>query len=329
MSEFGESFPFVTVAVCTLGKAKTLEDTIKSLLNQSYPSDKYEIIVVVDESTKAYNRLKKYPIRLLFREKIGGLSSARNLCVKHANGEIIAFTDDDCIADRLWLEELVKVFVSDDKTKAVGGIVRSLHSDAISKAITLLELVGVAWLHKEEVSDMGRKRIAGINSAFQKFTVESIGGWDENIAYGADDVDISHRLFKKGHKLKLTPKAVIYHNHRSSLRDVFWWSHNLGMGYSHYLKKHRNYLRGFLILMPLLAILSIPAAMIITLVFFGMSTSIIVLVLSVLGYLGWIYYKSRLVKIDLDLKLVALTPIVALCFSIGGIIGRLKGFVKK
>ncbi|MFX0096383.1 MAG: glycosyltransferase [Candidatus Hodarchaeota archaeon] len=329
MSELGNSFPFVTVAVCTLGKAKTLEDTIKSLLSQSYPSDKYEIIVVVDESTRAYNRLKKYPIRLLFRKKIGGLSSARNLCVKHANGEIIAFTDDDCIADRFWLEELVKVFVSDDKTKGVGGIVRSLHSDAISKGITLLELVGVAWLHKEEISDMRRKRIAGINSAFQKSTVESIGGWDEKIAYGADDVDISHRLIKEGHKLKLTPKAVVYHNHRSSLREVFWWSHNLGMGYSYYIKKHKNYLRGFLILMPLLAILSIPAAMMITLIFFGIFTPIIVLGLSVLGYLGWIYYKSRIANIDLDLKSVVLIPIIALCFSIGGIIGRLKGFIKK
>jgi len=329
MSELGNSLPFVTVAVCTLGQAETLENTIESLLNQSYPIDKYETIVVVDENIKAYNKLKKYPIRLLFREKRGGLSSARNLCVKHANGEIIAFTDDDCIADRSWLEELVKVFLSDDKVKGVGGIVRSLHSDTISKTLTLLELVGVSWLYKEEIAGMGRKRIAGINSAFRKSAIKSIGGWDERITYGADDVDINHRLLKEGHRLKLSPKAVIYHEHRSSLKDIFWWSHNLGIGYSHYLKKHGNYFRGFLILMPLLMILAIPAALIATLVISGAFASMMILVLCLLGYFGWVYNKSKESNIKLDLRLVTLVPIVTLSFTMGGILGRLRGFMKK
>lgn len=323
-----DSLPFVSVAVCTLGRSTTLKNTVESILDQSYPKNKYEVIMVVDENTRMANKLKKYPIKVLFRKKRSGLSSARNLCVKHSKGEIIAFTDDDCVADKRWLEELVNVFLSDKEVTGVGGIVRPLNPDGVSKAVTLLELVGVAWLDKEEEAGTRRKRIAGINSAYKKAILESIGGWDERIIYGADDVDINHRLLNEKYRLKLTPKAIIYHDHRSSLGEIFRWSQNLGVGYSYYLKKHKNYFRGLLIIMPLLVLLAVPAMLIVALVNFGVLASIILLVLSILGYLGWIYHKSRLTNINLNIRLAILTLIVTLSFSIGGTIGRLKGLAK-
>jgi len=327
MVEVEKNLPFVTVMVCTIGKSPILEETIKSLLKQNYPADRYEILVVIDEDVNTFKKIKKYPVRVVFREKRAGLASARNLCLKCAKGEIIAFTDDDCIVDENWLRELVRVF-NDEEIKGVGGIVRPLNFDPISKAITLLELVGIAALNKEEDAGIFHRRIAGINSAYRKTVIKEVGGWDENIFYGGDDVDFNYMLLKKNYKLRVTPNAVVYHNHRQTLRELFWWSYKLAIGYTYVIKKHRIYVRSLLISLPIILLLSFLTLEVLMFIRYGIFASISLLFLFILIYFGWLLRKSKIIRINLDIKTIFYTPLVVLVFSIGGIIGRLRGFLK-
>ena len=62
---------------------------------------------------------KKYGCKVIFEDK-GTISYARDIGVKHAKGEFIAFTDADCVVDRNWIKELIKHF-DDEKIAAVGG----------------------------------------------------------------------------------------------------------------------------------------------------------------------------------------------------------------
>ena len=104
--------PFISVVVPVLNGQATIKDCVKSLLSQSYPSARYEIIIVDNGSTDRTIRILnscQNSLRLL-RETKKGSYAARNTGISCAAGSIIAFTDSDCIADKDWLIHISKPF---------------------------------------------------------------------------------------------------------------------------------------------------------------------------------------------------------------------------
>ena len=100
----GDLAPFVSIIIPTYNRAKTLEKTIESLLLQTYPSQRYEI-VVVDNNSKDSTRkvVEKFMDNTLVEvsyilERRQGVHYARNVALKRARGEILYYTDDDMIA---------------------------------------------------------------------------------------------------------------------------------------------------------------------------------------------------------------------------------------
>lgn len=101
----------VTVVIPTYNAERTLGKTIEACLNQDYPKEKLEVIVVDDGSTDNTAQIvKRYPVRYIFQEK-GGPAKARNTGWKNAKGEIICFTDADCIPPKDWVEKFYNDFV--------------------------------------------------------------------------------------------------------------------------------------------------------------------------------------------------------------------------
>ena len=85
-----------------------IAQTIESLLAQTYPQKKYEIIIVDNDSNDgSFEIASQYPVRLLTEKKIGAYA-ARNTGIAAANGRIIAFTDSDCIPRPDWIESIEK-----------------------------------------------------------------------------------------------------------------------------------------------------------------------------------------------------------------------------
>ena len=113
--------PFVTIIVCTYNGEKYIKDCLDALIEQDYPKDKYEIIVVDDGSIDKTNEIaSKYSVKVIKHEKNLGICSARNTGLRNANGTIVAYTDDDCIVKKGWLKNLVKFY--GDNVIAVGGL---------------------------------------------------------------------------------------------------------------------------------------------------------------------------------------------------------------
>ena len=109
----------VSVVVCAYNAERTMEDCLTSLEKLNY-SD-YEVIVVNDGSTDRTREIaERFPYARLINQENKGLSAARNVGVAAATGEIVAFTDSDCVADPDWLFYLVAKFLSSDLS-AVGG----------------------------------------------------------------------------------------------------------------------------------------------------------------------------------------------------------------
>ena len=97
--------PQVSVVLATYNRKELLKECLESLFNQTYPKDRYEIIVVNDGSTDGTEEVlkeyaKKAPcIFKCFSQENKGVAAAMNLGIKNAEGDIVCFTADDCIAD--------------------------------------------------------------------------------------------------------------------------------------------------------------------------------------------------------------------------------------
>ena len=106
------------LVIPALNEEETIGDCLVSLRRMDYPPERREILVVDNGSTdRTAEIIKSFPVRYLWEER-RGFSAARNKGVKASKGEILAFTDADCIVSRGWLRELAQAF----EEESVGGV---------------------------------------------------------------------------------------------------------------------------------------------------------------------------------------------------------------
>ncbi len=209
-------YPKVSVVVCSYNGARTLQACLTSLLQMNYPD--YEVILVDDGSTdKTQEIMKDFPqVKNIHQENLG-LSVARNVGMKAASGEVIAYTDSDCMADKDWLYYLVGT-LQQDNFMAVGGPNISPPAQSWVQACVA---VAPGQPSHVLVDDSEAEHIPGCNMAFYKWALESIGGFDPVYRKAGDDVDVCWRLRQQGHRIGFSPSAVVWHHRRFSIRAYF------------------------------------------------------------------------------------------------------------
>ena len=103
------NLPFASVIVPVYNGESMIAECIESLLSQDYPKDKYEIIVVDNNSNDhTPDIVKKYPVKYTMETRIQSSYAARNTGVKYAEGEALIFFDADQIATQNWLKNLMQ-----------------------------------------------------------------------------------------------------------------------------------------------------------------------------------------------------------------------------
>ncbi len=121
--------PQLSIVVCTYNRATLLADCLQSLVDQTLPPDKFEVILVDNNSSDGTADLvrawqEKYPFIHYVHENKQGLSHARNAGWQGASGEFVAFADDDIQADPNWAERILAAFNNvDPQPAAVGGMI--------------------------------------------------------------------------------------------------------------------------------------------------------------------------------------------------------------
>jgi GT2 family glycosyltransferase len=216
------AYPKVSVVVCVYNGERTIDACLASLKELNYPN--YEVIVVNDGSTDRTRQIaESYDYIRLVNQENKGLSEARNVGIRTAKGEIIAFTDADCMADPDWLTYLVARFRLSD-FGAVGGPNLSPPDDSlIASCVAVSPGAPTHVLLDDEVAE----HIPGCNMAFRREALEMIKGFDPIFRAAGDDVDVCWRLQNKGYKIGFSPAAVVWHFRRNTIRD--------------YLKQQRGY----------------------------------------------------------------------------------------
>ena len=107
--------------VPSFNAAANIEACVRSLQAQTYSP--CEIIVVNDASTdNTAEVVAGLNVKLVNMKRNGGAGAARNEGVNVAQGDIVAFTDSDCVAPSGWIEKIVEEFESDPELGVVGGL---------------------------------------------------------------------------------------------------------------------------------------------------------------------------------------------------------------
>ncbi|WP_424357762.1 glycosyltransferase [Methanocella sp. MCL-LM] len=222
------SDPYVSVIVCTYNRAKYLDETLQSLLCQSYRD--YEIIVVNGPSTDHTEQvLNKYSgLKIVRQPELNGLSFARNLGIVASNGDILAFIDDDAVADRDWLKFLVQGY-KDDSVGGVGGYVYGPKNEPLFDN-GRINKNGLPINMPDYTVPLGQDEFQislGTNCSFRRKAVYDAGGFDPYFRYYHDESDLCVRIAKKGYRIVYVKDAVVMHwmaegHNRKSPYDINW-----------------------------------------------------------------------------------------------------------
>ena len=256
----------VSVVVCTTGEDPRLRRAVESVLAQTYAG--LELVVVdnrpqVGRVAELLDGLVDPRLRTI-REPCRGLSAARNAGMAAARGSIIAFTDDDAVADPHWVSWLAGAFVDEPAAVAVTGLV--VPSELTTPAQWWFEEFGAFdkghartwWSLERGATDPSRCRAgdrgplfpyaagtygSGNNMAFRAEWLRASGQFDEalgagSLSRGGEDLDAFLTVVLSGAGLLYEPAAVVRHAARRSMTELASQLYGYGSGNSAAITKH-------------------------------------------------------------------------------------------
>lgn len=216
-----EEYPMVTIMVPAHNEGIVIQKTVRALLRFTYPQDRYEVIVINDNSSdnsaeilaglqKEYGKERLIVINTDAVTGGKGKSNALNIGLEQAKGSVIAIYDADNTPEPDALILLVENLMSDDKLGAVIGKFRTRNRNAS----ILTRFVNIETLAYQCMNQAGRYfffrlcTIPGTNFVIRRSIVEEMGGWDTKAL--SEDTEISFRIYRMGYYIKMMPLAVTW-----------------------------------------------------------------------------------------------------------------------
>jgi glycosyltransferase involved in cell wall biosynthesis len=207
-----QRYPPVSVVVCAYNAERTMDRCLGSLAVLNYPE--YEVIVVNDGSRdRTLEIAESYQYCRTISQPNKGLSVARNVGAEAATGEIVAYTDSDCVADPDWLTYLVAKMEASNLAACGGPNFPPPEDDLVPATVAVAPGGPTHVLISDEVAE----HIAGCNMAFRRDVLLSLGGFDPIYRAAGDDVDICWRLQDAGYTIGFSPAAVVWHFRRNTV----------------------------------------------------------------------------------------------------------------
>lgn len=216
MSIAEETAPTVSVVMCTRDRADTIGAAVASVLACGYPSFD---LTVVDQSTantaeEILRPLAASDSRLRYmRVTEPGLSRAYNTGIRSSLGEILAFTDDDCVVPQDWLTTIVRAFASDQEAGLLYGQVLpppNESHESITPALVISQPQRLSRRDGFKVFGMGA------NFAARRSLFDTVGLFDEVLGGGgplrsSQDFDLAYRAYRAGIAILLQPEVRVIH----------------------------------------------------------------------------------------------------------------------
>jgi glycosyltransferase involved in cell wall biosynthesis len=223
---------YFSVIVCIYNGERTLKQALNSLAKQNYPKEKYEIILVNDgsgdESEKIClsfikENIDKNPIIRYVRQENKGLSSARNLGIVLSKGEIVAFIDQDAVADINWIKNLAYEFDVDQDLMVIGGKTEILNDQCW--------FANLIFMINYKTYD-NQIAIIGTNMAYRKEIFKKVGGFYKAFKHFGDESIFQRKNILNKYKVKQANTAIVFHEWPIKLRQ---WLRECALNGKYYL----------------------------------------------------------------------------------------------
>ena len=211
--------PAVSVIIPVYNDPDRLRLCLTCLDQQTYPRDRYEVIVVDNGSEESVAPIvAKFAFARVVEEPRPSQYSARNRGVREARAEVLAFTDADCLPSPHWLEKGVEMLLSVSNCGLVAGAVDLFPLNRAKPTAT--ELYGMLYQApgQSRLTDQGKAVTANLFTFRRVF--ESVGPFKEGIKTGGD-IEWARRVAAAGYTLAFCQEALIRHPARRTLREVF------------------------------------------------------------------------------------------------------------
>lgn len=215
----------ISVVIPTYNAAKVLPHCLSSLEHQTIPRERLDIIVVDDGSTDGtLDVARGFGARVVCQEH-SNQSAARNKGAATALGEIVLFTDADCVPAADWVEAMVRPF-DDPKVFGVKGRYRTKQAGILPRFIQQEYEEKYRRLAKSAVIDF----VDSYSAGYRRQVLLDLDGFDPSFP-AVEDIELSFRISGRGYRLVFAKDAFVYHRHRESYREYFrkklwvasWW----------------------------------------------------------------------------------------------------------
>lgn len=227
----------VSLILPVLNGERTLKACLDSVFAQDFPLARLEVIVVDNGSSdRTKEIINAFPVKYVFLAK-PSIPAARNAGIQAARGEIIAFTDCDCVLEENWLARIVEAFDA-EKVGAVGGKILTFPSrNAVAQYIDRKKYK--SQYGQQDSIDYFIPWIATGNAAFRRSILEKLGGFDTAFTRQSD-VDLTTRIVLAGYEIKYCETAIIFHQERKSVSALWKWRYQQGKSVPKLFFKYRK-----------------------------------------------------------------------------------------
>jgi glycosyltransferase involved in cell wall biosynthesis len=212
------NFPFVSVIIPVFNDSERLKLCLEALGEQTYPEEQYEIIVVDNGSSERIEKaIRPFKQVLVVHEKRPGSYAARNKGISVARGEILAFTDSDCIPAKNWIEMGVKQLLSKPECGLVGGRIEIFFEDPHNpNAVELYDSINYLQQRKyiEEYHFGATANLFAFKEVFNEV------GYFNDLLKSGGDMEWGQRVFSFGYSLLYSDDSYVAHPARKSLVEL-------------------------------------------------------------------------------------------------------------
>jgi GT2 family glycosyltransferase len=208
--------PYFSIVVPTYNRPRQLHACVQSLAGLDYPKDRFEVLIVDDGSTEAFDRAdfnSAIPENFrIVRQPNGGPGAARNKGASLAVGDYLAFTDDDCQPQPGWLRALARASRENPEAMLGGFTCNGVSGNPCSEASAELQ----NWLYDWcATRNPAMRFFASSNLSLPTEAFHKLGGFEtRKVRLASEDRELCGRWLAAGLCLCYVPEAVIYHYHQ-------------------------------------------------------------------------------------------------------------------
>jgi glycosyltransferase involved in cell wall biosynthesis len=237
----------LSITIASYNRAESLLRFLQELSHQVVPDGvDWEVVIVDNNSTDGTKSalaplIEQNPLRYKYLlESRQGKSIALNSGLRAATGEILVFTDDDCIPDPKWLATIAQEFTADPALAVLGGRVELF--DKRDRPVTIRNFPERTLIKSRDQLFLF---LIGANMSIRRKVLDAVGEFDPFLGPGSrigavmEDLDLLYRVFREKFKIVYSPDVLVYHNHgRTTDEQIHALNHRYVVGRGAFYCKH-------------------------------------------------------------------------------------------